>query len=232
MKTRQPRGNKKRKVKQRIYEKLKKSTADEQIEGLDQDNFEDIADENVVRQAQLQAMDIREEESARNHEGEEEDEDGLSYDSDDAQTTYSAKSGIDDYQHYLDEEQLITEEEEAAFNSFLNPTSAKIRTIADLIEEKLQQKRAAGDVSKENGVFSCSIDSRHFSLNQKRCSGDLDMEDDDAEVDELDPKVISVYQGVGKLLTRYKSGKLPKALKIAPNLTNWEQIIGITNPPT
>jgi essential nuclear protein 1 len=60
----------------------------------------------------------------------------------------------------------------------------------------------------------------------------MDMEDEDAEVDELDPKVISVYQGVGKLLTRYKSGKLPKALKIAPNLTNWEQIIGITNPPT
>jgi hypothetical protein len=153
MKTRQPRGNKKRKVKQRIYEKLKKSTADEQNDGADQDNFEDIADENVVRQAQLQAMDIREEESARNLEGEDEDDDGLSYDSDDAQTTYSAKSGIDDYQHYLEEEQLITEEEEAAFNSFLNPTSAKIRTIADLIEEKLQQKRAAGDVSNPSGML-------------------------------------------------------------------------------
>ena len=60
------------------------------------------------------------------------------------------------------------------------------------------------------------------------------MDDEDADethVDDLDPKVISVYQGVGKLLTRYKSGKLPKALKIAPNLVNWEQIIGITNPP-
>jgi hypothetical protein len=163
MKTRQPRGNKKRKVKQRIYEKLKKSTADEQNEGIDQDNFEDIADENVVRQAQLQAMDIREEESARNLEGDD-DDDGLSYDSDDAQTTYSAKSGIDDYQHYLDEEQLITEEEEAAFNSFLNPTSAKIRTIADLIEEKLQQKRAAGDVSNENGISFGLIYPSYFPL--------------------------------------------------------------------
>jgi essential nuclear protein 1 len=59
----------------------------------------------------------------------------------------------------------------------------------------------------------------------------MDDEEDDGFVDELDPKVINVYQGVGKLLGRYKSGKLPKALKIAPNLKNWEQIIGITNPP-
>jgi len=59
----------------------------------------------------------------------------------------------------------------------------------------------------------------------------MEVDGEEAEVEELDPKVLSVYLGVGKLLTRYKSGKLPKALKIAPNLTNWEQIIGITNPP-
>ena len=150
MKQQQPRSNKKRKVKQRIYEKLKKSTADEQ-QGADEDNFDDIADESVVRQAQLQAMDIREEESSKVVEGDEDDDD-LSYDSDDAQSTFSAKSGIDDYQQYLQEEQLITEEEEAAFNSFLNPSSAKIRTIADLIEEKLQQKRAAGGASNQQGT--------------------------------------------------------------------------------
>jgi hypothetical protein len=148
MRQKQPRSNKKRKVKQRIYEKLKKTTADDQ-QGVDEDNFDDIADANVVRQAQLQAMDIREEES-KNVEGD--DDDDLSYDSDDAQSTFSAKSGIDDYQQYLQEEQLITEEEEQAFNSFLNPTSTKIRTIADLIEEKLQQKRTAGGPSNQQGV--------------------------------------------------------------------------------
>ena len=30
----------------------------------------------------------------------------------------------------------------------------------------------------------------------------------------LDPKVQEVYQGVGKVLKRYKSGKLPKAFKM------------------
>ncbi len=62
-------------------------------------------------------------------------------------------------------------------------------------------------------------------------SGDEEMDEDDTRVEDLDPKVLEVYLSVGKLLTRYKSGKLPKALKIAPSLTNWEQIIGITNPP-
>lgn len=40
----------------------------------------------------------------------------------------------------------------------------------------------------------------------------------------LDPKVVEVYQGVGVLLSRYTTGKLPKAFKIIPNLRNWEEV--------
>ena len=42
----------------------------------------------------------------------------------------------------------------------------------------------------------------------------------------LDPKVVAVYQGVGRLLTRYTAGKVPKAFKIIPNLKNWEEVGG------
>ena len=45
---------------------------------------------------------------------------------------------------------------------------------------------------------------------------------------ELPPKVIEVYQGVGRLLSTYRSGKLPKAFKIIPQLTNWEEILYVT----
>ncbi len=38
----------------------------------------------------------------------------------------------------------------------------------------------------------------------------------------LSPKVVEVYTAVGKLLQHYKSGKLPKALKMLPHLKNWE----------
>ena len=41
---------------------------------------------------------------------------------------------------------------------------------------------------------------------------------------ELPPKVIEVYEGVGKLLKTYRSGKLPKAFKIVPRLSNWEEV--------
>jgi len=47
---------------------------------------------------------------------------------------------------------------------------------------------------------------------------------------ELPPKVIEVYQGVGKLLRTYRSGKLPKAFKIVPRLANWEEILYVTDP--
>jgi essential nuclear protein 1 len=46
----------------------------------------------------------------------------------------------------------------------------------------------------------------------------------------LSPKVIKVFQDVGVLLSRYTSGKIPKAFKIIPNLSNWEEILYITEP--
>jgi len=35
---------------------------------------------------------------------------------------------------------------------------------------------------------------------------------------------------VGILLSRYKSGKLPKAFKIIPSTQNWEAILMLTSP--
>ncbi|CAO3582572.1 unnamed protein product [Absidia cylindrospora] len=46
----------------------------------------------------------------------------------------------------------------------------------------------------------------------------------------INPKVVEVYTKVGQLLSRYKSGKLPKAFKIIPLLNNWEEILYITEP--
>ena len=38
------------------------------------------------------------------------------------------------------------------------------------------------------------------------------------------PKVVEVYQQVGKIMSRYSAGKVPKAFKIIPNLKNWEEV--------
>ena len=45
----------------------------------------------------------------------------------------------------------------------------------------------------------------------------------------LPPKVVEVYRSVGKIMSRYSAGKVPKAFKIIPNLKNWEEV---SSPPT
>ncbi|KAI1489471.1 Bystin-domain-containing protein [Biscogniauxia mediterranea] len=47
---------------------------------------------------------------------------------------------------------------------------------------------------------------------------------------ELSPKIVEVYTKVGLILSRYKSGKLPKPFKILPTVPHWEDIIQITKP--
>merc|ERR1711981_54224 len=39
-----------------------------------------------------------------------------------------------------------------------------------------------------------------------------------------------MYQGVGKILSRYRSGKVPKAFKMLPQFRNWEQLLYLTEP--
>ncbi|CAF1052910.1 unnamed protein product [Rotaria magnacalcarata] len=47
---------------------------------------------------------------------------------------------------------------------------------------------------------------------------------------DLDPRISSMYEQVGQILSHYRSGKIPKAFKILPNLSNWEQVLLITQP--
>ncbi|KAF4631686.1 hypothetical protein G7Y89_g6450 [Cudoniella acicularis] len=47
---------------------------------------------------------------------------------------------------------------------------------------------------------------------------------------EIPPKVVEVYTKIGLILSRYKSGKLPKPFKILPTVPHWEDILEITRP--
>jgi essential nuclear protein 1 len=41
---------------------------------------------------------------------------------------------------------------------------------------------------------------------------------------------VKVYTDIGAWMKRYRSGKMPKALKIVPQLLNWEEVLYLTNP--
>lgn len=47
---------------------------------------------------------------------------------------------------------------------------------------------------------------------------------------ELPAKVVEVYSKVGLILSRYKSGKLPKPFKILPTIPAWETLLAVTRP--
>lgn len=57
-----------------------------------------------------------------------------------------------------------------------------------------------------------------------------DFEDEEEGLPPLPEKVVEVYTDIGKILSRYTSGKLPKAFKVIPSLSNWEQILYLTRP--
>ncbi|GHJ84983.1 hypothetical protein NliqN6_1385 [Naganishia liquefaciens] len=92
------------------------------------------------------------------------------------------------------------------------------RTLADIIFEKMGEQAAAQAEGKIPGVGAVPAQPTHAD------GGRLDPRVG------LNPKVVEVYTKVGILLSRYKSGSLPRALKILPSLPHWAQLLALTNP--
>jgi len=115
------------------------------------------------------------------------------------------------------------------------------------IEEVMLDEGDAPDVDADGFVFSNTISAEEeralglFMGNEPRGVNlaDLIMEklDEKKQREEetpvpqgLSPKVVKVYTEIGTWLKKYRSGKLPKAFKIIPNLINWEEVLYLTNP--
>lgn len=98
----------------------------------------------------------------------------------------------------------INEEDEKALELFMITTPQTRRTLADIIMEKITEKQT--EIATQ------------FSDAQS------------LQIADLDPRVVEVFKGIRQILSKYRSGKLPKAFKIIPSLANWEQILYITEP--
>lgn len=96
----------------------------------------------------------------------------------------------------------IDEDDEKALEMFMNKKPAPRRTLADIIMEKITEK--------------------HTELETQFTDNNSILMDD------IDPQVKEMYEGVREVLQKYRSGKFPKAFKIIPHLRNWEQILYIT----
>jgi len=97
----------------------------------------------------------------------------------------------------------LSDAESAVMSSFFGGAVER-RTINDLIMDKIREKEEQQAAqAQDNG------DSQNGnSSNAPR----------------LPPKVVAVYTEIAQLLKHYSAGKLPKAFKIIPSLTNWEEV--------
>ncbi|GAA5881720.1 hypothetical protein JCM1840_000348 [Sporobolomyces johnsonii] len=110
----------------------------------------------------------------------------------------------DDEEYEEFEELEVDEGDQAILDSYLPQGQLQPgRTLADLIMEKIGQ--AEDGKGKEPEV------------SREPPPG-------------FNPKVVEVYTKVGNLLSRYKSGPLPKAFKILPTLSMWPTLVMLTNP--
>ncbi|CAG9783027.1 unnamed protein product [Diatraea saccharalis] len=108
----------------------------------------------------------------------------------------------DNYYDNLD----INAEDEDALKLFMSTKPERTRTLADIIRDKITDKQT-----------------------------ELQTQFSDAEtlkLQNVDPRIKVMYEGVRDVLQKYRSGKLPKAFKMIPHLQNWEQILYLTEPTT
>lgn len=98
----------------------------------------------------------------------------------------------------------LSPEEEAIVAQMMGGDQQERRTLADIIMDKIQEKEAQQAMGEEE-------------------------EEDDGYTD-IPPKVAEVYTDIGKILSRYTAGKLPKAFKVIPSLSNWEEVLYLTRP--
>jgi len=106
-------------------------------------------------------------------------------------------------QKFDDKEIAVNEDDDLAIRMFMKPSGVKTRTLADIINEKITEKKT-------------EIDTQFTDASEV--------------AKDIDPKVAEMYTEVGKLLTRYRGGKIPKAFKVLPQFRNWEQLLYLTDP--
>ena len=121
---------------------------------------------------------------------------------------YSADTEIERENDYEEIEEYDTEDNRLFEKYAGNHEDDDQPTLADKIMEKIRAKEEM-ESSGQESQFQLEGESQGVMLPEK---------------------VIAVYTQVGELLSRYRSGKLPRAFKIIPTLQNWEDILYVTQP--
>lgn len=100
----------------------------------------------------------------------------------------------------------VTEEDERALAAFASSEGQRQTTLAEAVMSKVRGKMQGEQEEEEGGNL------------QEQAAG------------MMEPEVADVYRRVGDVMRKYKSGRVPKALKVIPSLSNWEEALFLTDP--
>jgi len=166
----------------------------------------------IINQARLQMQDLQTESGEPTEKSEKKSVklpkfgENLSGDEEDDYSDGEDDGEADEQKGFNDEVKRnykMNKKDEEAFEAFMNNSGPR-RTLADIIQEKLTEKRTEIDTQYTDAE----------SLQQR----------------ELDPRVVEMYQEVGEILAKYRSGKVPKAFKVIAQFRNWEDLLILTKP--
>ncbi|GMH36021.1 hypothetical protein BSKO_03889 [Bryopsis sp. KO-2023] len=144
-------------------------------------------------------------ETLENEEDEEEEEEEEDHDDG------LVENDFDETKSFAAMEDGVTEEDEKIMNAFLRPDQgSQQKTLADVIMAKLAEKQS--DMQMEDRTTSAA------------------KEDAPSAPQGIDPEAAEVFRATGLILSRYRSGKVPKAFRFIPSLKNWEEVLFLTNP--
>lgn len=163
-------------------------------------------DAELERNERIQKNREREQRVIDDSDNEEENEDDFPL-VDEADSDNYIEHDDQGYVDIVDGTEGLSSQDEALVAAMMKPTAQQERrTLADMILEKIEEKEA---VQRGENIID---------------DGDVDL------IHNLPPKVVEVYTEIGKILSRYTAGKLPKAFKVIPSLSNWEEILYLTRP--
>ncbi|KAK6461023.1 Bystin-domain-containing protein [Scheffersomyces coipomensis] len=170
------------------------------------------ASRKILQLAKEQQEELRDEENAErpafgsSFQPEEEEDDEEEEESDEEDEDEEEYSDFEVEEEYEEEEIEVDEQDAELFNKYFQANGGlgeQSINLADKILAKIQEREIEIQQEQEG----------------KPSEGVL-----------LPPKVIIAYEKIGKILSTYRHGKLPKLFKVLPSLRNWEDVLYVTNP--
>ncbi|KAK7471119.1 snoRNA-binding rRNA-processing protein [Stygiomarasmius scandens] len=127
----------------------------------------------------------------------------------------------DDDDEFMDDQEEVEEIFEIdagdmeTLDALLPHSSGERKTLADIIFAKLEE---SGNLEQTPHANAATIQ----KVQQDRSKPNPALG--------LDPRVVETYTKAGLWLTKYKSGPLPKVVKVIPTLPAWARILALTQP--